>query len=55
MTAEWIDGVRLSDRPGIRKLMGEEPDTRGRVLQGGVKAVMETMVELFSAAMFSWG
>ncbi|KAH7909013.1 ABC1 family-domain-containing protein [Hygrophoropsis aurantiaca] len=24
LTAEWIDGVRLSDRPGIRRLMGEE-------------------------------
>ena len=24
MTAEWIDGVRLSDRDGIRRLMGEQ-------------------------------
>lgn len=24
MTAEWIDGVRLSDRKGIRKLVGEK-------------------------------
>lgn len=25
MTAEWIDGVRLSDRAGVRALMGESP------------------------------
>jgi aarF domain-containing kinase len=24
MTAEWIDGVRLSDRKGVRKLVGEK-------------------------------
>ncbi|KAF9444553.1 ABC1-domain-containing protein [Macrolepiota fuliginosa MF-IS2] len=27
MTAEWIDGVRLSDRKGIRKLVGEREPT----------------------------
>ncbi|KZP12439.1 ABC1-domain-containing protein [Athelia psychrophila] len=68
LTAEWIDGVRLSDRPAIRRLMGEatkEDDIQvsmdpGRKLEdvklkGGVKAVMQTMVELFSAQMFSFG
>ncbi|KAF7970834.1 hypothetical protein HWV62_22784 [Athelia sp. TMB] len=64
MTAEWIDGVRLSDRPAIRELMGEgdgeDPVRRddkfaGVQLKGGVKAVMQTMVELFSAQMFSFG
>lgn len=67
MTAEWIDGVRLSDRPAIRALMGERqpgdtivsphstisPNTPP--LKGGVKAIMQTMVELFSAQMFTWG
>ena len=24
MVAEWIDGVRLSDRPGVRRLMGDD-------------------------------
>lgn len=68
MTAEWIDGVRLSDRAGVRRLMGERtpdspapaskdlaPGYAGPPLRGGVKAVMQTMVELFSAQMFSWG
>ncbi|TFK35821.1 ABC1 family-domain-containing protein [Crucibulum laeve] len=92
MTAEWIDGVRLSDRSGIRRLMGErEPDSSNsrpsfpsdspavvlsetipshvtsvlsspsqlkmpdKPLKGGVKAIMQTMVELFSAQMFDWG
>lgn len=84
MTAEWIDGVRLSNRPAIRQLMGEDsqytsayssspssvelspaeeladaataslPVTQAP-LKGGVKAVMQTMVELFSAQMFNWG
>lgn len=54
MTAEWIDGVRLSDRSGIRKLMGES-GTSSPAIQGGTKAVMKTMVELFSVAMFKWG
>ncbi|KAL0068295.1 hypothetical protein AAF712_004682 [Marasmius tenuissimus] len=26
MTAEWIDGVRLTNRPGIRRLVGAEKD-----------------------------
>ncbi|KAL0948030.1 hypothetical protein HGRIS_010655 [Hohenbuehelia grisea] len=51
MTAEWIDGVRLSDREGIKRLT----ETGDRPLRGGIKAVMQTMVELFSAQMFSWG
>lgn len=63
MTAEWIDGVRLSDRPAIKRLMGEgEKDSvpsggsfDGVRLKGGVKAVMQTMVELFSAQMFGFG
>lgn len=67
LTAEWIDGVRLSDRPAIRKLMGEEnkpalvsnskidPSLEGVRLKGGVNSIMQTMVELFSAQMFSWG
>lgn len=67
LTAEWIDGVRLSDRVAIRKLMGEEhqaavapssrihPSLEGVCLKGGVKSIMQTMVELFSAQMFSWG
>lgn len=69
MTAEWIDGVRLSDREGIRRLMGErepgpsapspmEPSTQSLqfpTLKGGVKSIMQTMVDLFSAQMFSWG
>ncbi|KAI6152704.1 ABC1 family-domain-containing protein [Pisolithus thermaeus] len=64
LTAEWVDGVRLSDRPGIRKLMGEDDgiglhpphqSLEGVRLRGGLRAIMQTMVELFSAQMFSWG
>ncbi|KAJ3746302.1 ABC1 family-domain-containing protein [Lentinula detonsa] len=76
MTAEWISGVRLSDRTGMRLLMGESNDSTqatvsssvnlseetsptfsfpARPLKGGVRSVMQTMVELFSAQMFSWG
>lgn len=83
LVAEWIDGVRLSDKAGIYKLMGEHepyynpildpysatalvasaPQTEStttfqipnKPLKGGVKAIMQTMVELFSAQMFSWG
>ncbi|KAF8910272.1 ABC1 family-domain-containing protein [Mucidula mucida] len=78
MTAEWIDGVRLSDRDGVFKLMGEQQGSQSsnpytislgispsemqsnsslptKPLRGGVKAIMQTMVELFSAQMFSWG
>lgn len=70
MTAEWIDGVRLSDRRGIMHLMGEEDTdldlspTTSRTppappfpspLKGGVASIMYTMVELFSAQIFSWG
>lgn len=86
MVAEWIDGVRLSDKPGIFRLMGEKPpphlDQRSsspdpfsatslvaspisspassliipdKPLKGGVKSIMQTMVELFSAQMFEWG
>ncbi|KAG7085810.1 hypothetical protein E1B28_003348 [Marasmius oreades] len=79
LTAEWIDGVRLSDRAGIRRLIGAEKDLitlkavvpasvdsphdslpisfsyPAKPLKGGVKFIMQTMVELFSAQMFSWG
>jgi aarF domain-containing kinase len=79
MTAEWIDGIRLSDRPAIHALMGEsESDssnssspafptslfptslsstqyTTSKPLKGGLKAIMQPMVELFSAQMFNWG
>lgn len=69
MTAEWIDGVRLSDRRGIFRLMGEKdpkdtqstntavlpPSMPVKPLKGGVRAVMSTMVDLFSAQIFSWG
>lgn len=67
LTAEWIDGVRLSDRVAIRRLMGEEnqsaiasssgihPSLEGVRLKGGVASIMQTMVELFSAQMFNWG
>ncbi|KAJ6473291.1 ABC1 family-domain-containing protein [Mycena sanguinolenta] len=54
MTAEWIDGVRLSDRSAILRLMGELPGV-SKPLRGGPRAVMEPMVELFSAQMFLWG
>ncbi|KAG7442157.1 ABC1-domain-containing protein [Guyanagaster necrorhizus] len=76
MTAEWIDGVRFSDRQGVFDLMGEKPSRVGaykiplavsptemhsdsplppKPLRGGVKAIMQTMIELFSAQMFSFG
>ncbi|KAF5376379.1 hypothetical protein D9757_008675 [Collybiopsis confluens] len=79
LTAEWISGIRLSDRAGIRRLMGEESNTivsqatipsavlspdeplpmtfqfPPKPLKGGVQSLMQTMVELFSAQMFSWG
>ncbi|KAF9474483.1 ABC1-domain-containing protein [Pholiota conissans] len=42
LVAEWIDGVRLSDKAGVKAM-------------GHVKAVMQTMVELFAAQMFDWG
>ena len=86
MVAEWIDGVRLSDKLGIFRLMGEQPPSHldqqssspdpysatslvaspissptsslimpDKPLKGGVKIIMQTMVELFSAQMFEWG
>ena len=67
LTAEWIDGVRLSDRAAIQRLMGEEnrgtivsdskihPSLEGVRLKGGVESIMQIMVELFSAQIFSWG
>ena len=63
MTAEWIDGVRMTDRNGVRHLMGERVDVlpensaanRFPCLNGGISAVLKTMVELFSAQIFEWG
>lgn len=92
MVAEWIDGVRLSDKESVFRLMGERmPSTASstrptridpidplsatalisephssispasslhfptKPLKGGVKFIMQTMVELFSAQMFDWG
>ncbi|KZT19820.1 ABC1-domain-containing protein [Neolentinus lepideus HHB14362 ss-1] len=68
MTAEWIDGIRFSDKPSIRRLMGEPlPSDLVRAwpqitsipptmqLEGGIKTVMQSMVELFSAQIFRWG
>ncbi|KAH9846448.1 atypical/ABC1/ABC1-B protein kinase [Lenzites betulinus] len=57
MVAEWIDGVRLSDRRGIARLMGDEPAAPGSPapLRGGAAWVMRTMVDLFSAQIFDWG
>jgi len=60
MTAEWIDGVRLSDRDSIVQLVGPDqsrPPTSSSPapLKGGTKWVMETMVELFAAQIFRWG
>ncbi|OBZ69637.1 ABC1 family protein C10F6.14c [Grifola frondosa] len=46
MVAEWIDGWGRG---------GPLPADRFRTLKGGVKAVMETMVEMFSAQIFDWG
>ena len=63
MTAEWIDGVRMTDRNGVKHLMGESVDglsessaaNRFQSLKGGISTVLETMVELFSAQIFEWG
>ena len=63
MTAEWIDGVRMTDRNGVRRLMGEHVDVssetsaanRFPILKGGTSTVLKTMVELFSAQIFEWG
>ncbi|KAI0960694.1 hypothetical protein AcV7_000002 [Taiwanofungus camphoratus] len=61
MVAEWIDGVRLSDRHGVMRLMGEDyPSASSSVhqsmpLKGGIKSIMQIMVELFSAQIFEWG
>ena len=66
LVAEWIDGVRLSDRKGIERLMGEDaslpssapaPLSADRFprLKGGTEWVMRTMIDLFSAQIFDWG
>lgn len=77
LTAEWIDGVRLSDREALGRIVGEKlrekgggmfadtvheeekngiPEGMNHVkLKGGMRAIMHTMVELFSAQMFDWG
>ena len=63
MTAEWIDGVRMTDRNGVKQLMGERVDVpsensaanRFPTLKGGISTLLKTMVELFSAQIFEWG
>lgn len=63
MTAEWIDGIRMTDRNNVRKLMGEHLDSlsensavdRFPTLKGGVSGILKTMMELFSAQIFEWG
>ncbi|KAH9889564.1 atypical/ABC1/ABC1-B protein kinase [Cubamyces lactineus] len=66
MVAEWIDGVRLSDKRGIGRLMNDDTldptpqlphPTADRFprLRGGAEWVMKTMIELFSAQIFDWG
>lgn len=63
MTAEWIDGVRMTDRNGVKQLMGERVDItsensaarRFPILKGGISTVLKTMVELFSVQIFEWG
>ncbi|EIW54588.1 atypical/ABC1/ABC1-B protein kinase [Trametes versicolor FP-101664 SS1] len=65
MTAEWIDGVRLSDKRGIARLMGDDRASASSTdplaadrfppLRGGAKWVMQTMIDLFSAQIFDWG
>jgi len=63
MTAEWIDGVRMTDRNGVKRIMGEHVDNlsetsaahRFPTLKGGISTVLKTMVELFSAQIFEWG
>ncbi|KAI0821036.1 ABC1-domain-containing protein [Irpex lacteus] len=55
LVAEWIDGVRLSDKKGIQRIMGEGPSPSPVPLRGGTKWILDTMVQLFSAQIFSWG
>jgi aarF domain-containing kinase len=55
LVAEWIDGVRLSDKKAVKSLMGEGPSVNVSSLRGGTKWIMDTMVQLFSAQIFSWG
>lgn len=57
MTAEWIDGVRMTNIQGIKRLTGDLPPLPGgpAPLKGGTAAVLQTMVELFSAQIFQWG
>ncbi|KAI0687097.1 atypical/ABC1/ABC1-B protein kinase [Cytidiella melzeri] len=55
LVAEWIDGTRLSDKKGVKDLMGEGPSPNAAALRGGTKWIMDTMVQLFSAQIFSWG
>jgi len=81
MTAEYIDGVKLSDRSGIQRLLdgapsssdpswrssSDDPSSRAnwdgssdpayssRPIRGGARAIMETLVSLFSVQIFQWG
>ncbi|OJA21134.1 hypothetical protein AZE42_04357 [Rhizopogon vesiculosus] len=63
LTAEWIDGVRLSDRDALARVVGEKvpersggmfADTEHKQRRNGVPESMRD-VELFSAQMFDWG
>ncbi|KAA1475226.1 ABC1-domain-containing protein [Dentipellis sp. KUC8613] len=45
MTAEWIDGTRLSDRDGVVSLLGAE----------GTRTLVQTMTDLLSTQIFRWG
>ncbi|KAI0060516.1 ABC1-domain-containing protein [Artomyces pyxidatus] len=71
LTAEWIDGVRMSDRASIQRLMGDVQAlptsmqplgkplsgdlSSAGPLKGGVRWIMQTMVDLFGAQIFRWG
>lgn len=60
LTTEWIDAVQLWDKDGITgahrspsPVAGNTSHPRGLGLQLG--DVMQTIIELFSTQMFSWG
>ncbi|KAI0338382.1 ABC1-domain-containing protein [Trametopsis cervina] len=55
LVAEWIDGVRLSNKAGVMSLMGEGDSPIPSPLRGGTKWIMDTMIQLFSAQIFSFG
>ncbi|KAG2744088.1 ABC1-domain-containing protein, partial [Suillus brevipes Sb2] len=60
LTAEWIDGVRLSDREALGRVVGEElPEKSGGMFADTAhekkNGIPESMYNLFSAQMFDWG